>query len=178
MLKVFELTLYLFAGKLVHLQWSRLGKKQEEYVPWIQRLCTNGDRLVLFTQNDDHIYVDYDASYLQKGLELMRSDYSLFKTMYISHWPELLRVCTKLPHNDGQLHGDFSRGLAQIARVFPDRNSLRAQREEPLQREPHCVERGRWAHESDSFRGHVRVPGAGKVLARGGDTQAGPGRLW
>ena len=100
---------YLFAGKLVHLQWSRLGKKQEEYVPWIQRLCTNGDRLVLFTQNDDHIYVDYDASYLQKGLELMRSDYSLFKTMYISHWPELLRVCTKLPHNDGQLHGDFIR---------------------------------------------------------------------
>jgi hypothetical protein len=97
----------LFGKNLVHLQWSRLGLAQVDYVPLMTRLCINGDRLVWFTQNDDHVYLNTDREYISKGLEIMRKDYSLFKSMYVSHWPEALLVSGKFTSSDVHMEGDY-----------------------------------------------------------------------
>ena len=50
---------------------------------------------VYFTQNDDHIFVDDNDYMLQEGLELLAAHKTEFKTIYLSHWPEVLKLSGK-----------------------------------------------------------------------------------
>lgn len=51
---------------------------------------------VLLMQNDDHVYLEKDDSILQEGLQLMLNDNnSQFKSMYITHWPEIIKYSGK-----------------------------------------------------------------------------------
>lgn len=56
------------------------------------------NELVWFTQNDDHIFIDTDADIILEGIELLKNDNTLYKTLYYSHWPELIRVSGKCGH--------------------------------------------------------------------------------
>ena len=53
-------------------------------------------RLVFFLQNDDHVFIDVDTSVLCRGLTLLHSEPSRFKSLYMAHWPEALRLSGKV----------------------------------------------------------------------------------
>jgi len=71
---------------------------QEEWRPFMTRLYEeNGpEALIWFLQNDDHPFLDFDSGLWEEGLELMRKDAVPYKSMYVSHWPEILRLTGKL----------------------------------------------------------------------------------
>ena len=53
------------------------------------------DELVWFSQNDDHIFIDFDMEILNEGLEHLKRETNPVKSIYISHWPELLIMSGK-----------------------------------------------------------------------------------
>ena len=59
-------------------------------------LCPNVDHLVLFLQNDDHVFVDFDTDVLLEGLQLLKADNHPYKAIYMSHWPEIIKLSGKL----------------------------------------------------------------------------------
>jgi len=58
------------------------------------------DSLFWFTQNDDHPYIDDDIGYLLSGCNLVRQAGQIPCSLYLSHWPEILKLSGKLetPH--------------------------------------------------------------------------------
>jgi hypothetical protein len=60
---------------------------------------------VWFTQNDDHIYIDYNNDILLEGLKHFENDNSRHKTIYFSHWPEIIKLSGK--HNNQSLIGNY-----------------------------------------------------------------------
>jgi hypothetical protein len=87
------INLYLPGADLVFTRYEY----QHEWRELIEKICEEDD-LIWFTQNDDHVFVDDDAVYLESGIELLRKDQSIFKTIYFSHWPEILRLSGKCGH--------------------------------------------------------------------------------
>ena len=69
-------------------QWREIFKKH--FVDY------DDDEVLWFMQNDDHPFVDVDEAVWKEGLERMRSDTSQYKTMYPSHWPEILKLSGKM----------------------------------------------------------------------------------
>lgn len=91
-----ELTSSL-GGRLQHLQFTRILIQPL----WRQFMSSIGSgnhsgRLVFFLQNDDHVFVDVDTSVLCRGLTLLHSEPSRYKSLYMSHWPEALRLSGKV----------------------------------------------------------------------------------
>ena len=52
-------------------------------------------KLFWFTQNDDHPYLDNDINYLIAGCEQLASYKDQLASIYLSHWPEMLRLSGK-----------------------------------------------------------------------------------
>jgi hypothetical protein len=70
--------------------------KQIQWVPFIRTLREkHGDELVWFTQNDDHVFVDFNLDILQEGIELLKREPNPHKSLYFSHWPEQIKLCGK-----------------------------------------------------------------------------------
>ena len=91
-----ELTSSL-GSRLQHLEFTRILTQAR----WKWLMSSIGSdnhsgRLVFFLQNDDHIFIDVDTSLLCQGLMLLHSEPSKFKTLYMSHWPEALRLTGKV----------------------------------------------------------------------------------
>ena len=86
-----------FPGIPIEIQFTR-WTLQDEWRPFMTKLYEeNGpDALIWFLQNDDHPFLDFDSTLWDEGLELMKVDPSPYKSMYISHWPEILRLTGKL----------------------------------------------------------------------------------
>jgi hypothetical protein len=53
------------------------------------------DEMVWFTQNDDHVFIDFNMDILNEGLELVKHDKHPHKSIYFSHWPEILKMSGK-----------------------------------------------------------------------------------
>jgi hypothetical protein len=85
----------LFGTEGVHLQFTRFTKQSEWRTFFASEYPLPDDRLVWFSQCDDHVFIDTDTDYLQEGLDLVRQDTSNFKSLYYSHWPEILRLSGK-----------------------------------------------------------------------------------
>jgi hypothetical protein len=86
----------LFINSEIHIEMKRL-EHQEEWKPLIEELCKKFPlkQPIFFTQNDDHIFVDENDNLLQQGIQLMSEDSSDFHTLYLSHWPEILKLSGK-----------------------------------------------------------------------------------
>ena len=71
---------------------------QAAWHPIIMDITANNtiDRLVWFFQNHDHPFVDRDPAVLHEGLRLVAADAYPYRSIYLSHWPEILRVSGKL----------------------------------------------------------------------------------
>lgn len=91
-----ELTSSL-GSRIQHLEFTRILTQAK----WKWLMSSIGSdnhsgRLVFFLQNDDHVFIDADTSLLCRGLKLLHSETSKFKTLYMSHWPEALRLTGKV----------------------------------------------------------------------------------
>ena len=94
----------LFGQRLRTLQHRRLVEQEQ----WQQELnltiappmgggdaYEDANRLVFFLQNDDHPFVDTSQDVLLDGLAQLRADTSRFKTLFMSHWSEILTLIGK-----------------------------------------------------------------------------------
>jgi len=85
---------------LISLLWYRIEDKSEWY-PFIEEIAGNKsqiggpDSLVWFMQNDDHPFVDFGTDVLIEGLHLLAKEKTVFKSLYLSHWPEIVRQSVK-----------------------------------------------------------------------------------
>jgi hypothetical protein len=91
--------LSLFGKEKVNLQLYRMTR-QEQWCIFMREhypIDTYDDnKLIWFTQCDDHMFIDVDKTILNEGIQLLQQDTSKFKTLYYSHWPEILRLSGKL----------------------------------------------------------------------------------
>ena len=90
-----------FPGIPIEIEFKRYTQ-QHEWLPFMTKLhAENGDdALVWFLQNDDHPFLDFDDTLFEEGLAHMRADPAPFKSMYVSHWPEILRLSGKLGNQE------------------------------------------------------------------------------
>ena len=88
---------HLFGKYNVNLNFFRMTRQAEWRAFMKEHYSEDTDRLVWFSQCDDHVFIDVDQTILNEGLDLLRKDTkSSFKTLYYSHWPEILRLSGKL----------------------------------------------------------------------------------
>ena len=71
--------------------------KQLQWIPVITQLVEKHgmNELVWFSQNDDHIFVDFNMDILNEGLELLKNEPSAHKSISFSHWPESIKCAGK-----------------------------------------------------------------------------------
>jgi hypothetical protein len=92
--------------KDIHVTFNRLSI-QSEWCSLIDSLYDKlgGNEPILFLNNDDHVFVDYDNKLLEEGLNILSNDTSLHKSIYISHWPEIIKLSGK--YNIPERVGNF-----------------------------------------------------------------------
>ena len=80
----------------IHITYDRYYQ-QAQWVPFINQLVEKHgeNELVWFTQNDDHIFVDFNMDILNEGLEVLKNEPNKHKSIYFSHWPEIIRLSGK-----------------------------------------------------------------------------------
>jgi hypothetical protein len=92
----------------IYTTFSRLSKdkinitydryvRQSQWLPFINYIVEKHgiDELAWFTQNDDHVFVDYNMDIVNEGIELLKKDPTEHKSIYLSHWPEILKMSGK-----------------------------------------------------------------------------------
>jgi hypothetical protein len=80
----------------IHLTYDRYIK-QSQWIPVIQTLVEKHgeNELVWFTQNDDHVFIDFNMDILNEGLEILKNEPADHKSIYFSHWPEIIKLSGK-----------------------------------------------------------------------------------
>ena len=80
----------------IHVTFDRYYQ-QSKWTPFMIELFDKfgPNELVWFTQNDDHIFIDFNMDILNEGLKLLKNDPSEHKSLYYSHWPEILKMSGK-----------------------------------------------------------------------------------
>jgi hypothetical protein len=80
----------------IHITYDRYCK-QVQWIPFITELMAKHgeNELVWFTQNDDHCFIDFNMDILNEGLELLKNEKNEHKSIYISHWPEIIKKSGK-----------------------------------------------------------------------------------
>lgn len=104
--------------QFIHLNFSYLDKSniyvefdrlciQNQWNPLIPNLYKEfgGNEPIMFLNNDDHVFIDYDTKLLEEGLETLSNEPTRHKSIYISHWPELIKLSGK--YNTHQRYGNF-----------------------------------------------------------------------
>ncbi|GAB5354169.1 hypothetical protein AAMO2058_000096500 [Amorphochlora amoebiformis] len=110
--KLFGDKLKIFSHRrlLAHNEWRQALRNVSRFLPDDKKGELDKQRLMMFTQNDDHAFIDKDTSVLIEGLRRMRIDPSRFTTLYYSHWPELLKL-------SGKMQSPVRRGSYVVARL-------------------------------------------------------------
>ena len=80
----------------IHIEYTRYTL-QSEWLSFIQNIYVKHgkDELAWFIQNDEHIFVDYNMDILVEGIEHLKREPSKHKSIYMSHWPEILKMSGK-----------------------------------------------------------------------------------
>ena len=97
-----DLTNYIYTTFLkleqnkIHIIYDRYDK-QIQWEPFITQLMENHgeNELVWFIQNDDHIFIDFNMDILNEGLETLKCEKNEHKSIYFSHWPEIIKMSGK-----------------------------------------------------------------------------------
>ena len=93
----------IFPNTNVSIVWNRF-ETQKEWARTIKRITSSGN-LIWFTQNDDHPFVDINTDLIREGQSLLGSQSGEMASIYLSHWPEILKLSGK---NQRPLeHGNF-----------------------------------------------------------------------
>jgi hypothetical protein len=83
----------LFIGTEVKMSWTRI-ERQEDWQPIITKIVELDD-YVWFSQNDDHPFIDLDTDLISEGLQLLKEEPNELASIYLSHWPEILKLSGK-----------------------------------------------------------------------------------
>jgi hypothetical protein len=80
----------------IHLEFNRYTT-QNEWTPFFIELNKKYEEneLIWFIQNDDHVFIDFNVDILTEGLDLLKKEKNNFKSLYFSHWPEILKLSGK-----------------------------------------------------------------------------------
>jgi len=97
-----DLTDYIY-DTFAHLPTNKIHIVNDRYcsqVQWEPFIKTiyhkhGPEEAVWFTQNDDHIFVDFNTEILEEGLKILHNESSRHKSIYFSHWPEILKLSGK-----------------------------------------------------------------------------------
>jgi hypothetical protein len=69
---------------------------QEQWIPIITNLKEkHHNELVWFTQNDDHVFIDFNNDILNEGIQLLKNEKEKYKTLLYSHFPEYIKMSGK-----------------------------------------------------------------------------------
>jgi hypothetical protein len=75
----------------IHITYERYTK-QEQWVSFITHLYkTNPEDMVFLCNNDDHIFIDVNNDLVIEGVELLKKEKNKLKSLYLSHFPEILK---------------------------------------------------------------------------------------
>lgn len=82
----------------VHIVLDRYTS-QDKWIPFFNDLMEKHgpNESIWFTQNDDHIFIDYNTDVLLEGLELLKNEKNKYKSLGYSHWPESIKLIGKSP---------------------------------------------------------------------------------
>jgi hypothetical protein len=64
-----------------------------------------GNIPVMFLNNDDHVFIDYNNTILDEGIELISNENNKHKSIYFSHWTEILLLSGK--YNQPERNGNY-----------------------------------------------------------------------
>ena len=86
--------------------------QQQQWIPVISNLMEKygPNEPVWFSQNDDHVFVDFNMDILNEGIELLKNDPAIHKSIGYSHWPEALKVVGR--HNPPELIGNYAKSTS------------------------------------------------------------------
>ena len=104
----------------IHIVFERYSK-QLQWAPFIQTLMKKHgkDELVWFTQNDDHVFVDFNLDILEEGLDLLKREPNPHKSLYFSHWPEQIKLSGKYnTHTRVQHYIKYELSLLDCVQIF------------------------------------------------------------
>lgn len=85
-----DFILSTFSKEKVNLNWYRHNYRNE----W-KDFCDkqiDDNEIVLFLNNDDHAFIDYNTEMIESGIELLKNDPDPCAAIYTSHWPEQMRL--------------------------------------------------------------------------------------
>jgi hypothetical protein len=93
----------LFGERLITLQHRRLTRQQDWQDEWnhtiapphLAHALDESNRLIFFCQNDDHPFIDPSLNVLNEGIDQLRADASLFKSLLMTHWGEAVGLISK-----------------------------------------------------------------------------------
>lgn len=71
--------------------------QQIQWIPFMQKIKEQygPNELIWFAQNDDHVFVDFNMEILNEGIELLKLEKNNRKSIYYSHWPEIIKMSGK-----------------------------------------------------------------------------------
>lgn len=107
----------IFDGVKLHIVWNRI-ETQDEWKPIIRKI-TKSQESIWFTQNDDHPFVDINTEIISEGERLLNQHKGEFASIYLSHWPEILKLSGKndVPFRQGSFIG-FKATLLDSIQIF------------------------------------------------------------
>ena len=77
------------------------------------------DKLVWFTQNDDHVFIDSNLDVVEEGIKLLQNDNKVFSSLCFSHTPEHLALGCKLKAKKvGKYHIVFGIPMTDSIQIF------------------------------------------------------------
>jgi hypothetical protein len=96
----------LFKNIPIYIELERYSE-QSQWIPIIKKLREkyNDNEPILFMNNDDHIFIDFNNDILLEGLEILKHDNNKYKTISISHFPESLTYANN--YNKYELIGNY-----------------------------------------------------------------------
>jgi len=104
----------------IYIEFDRLCI-QHQWNPLIPKLYEEfgGNEPIMFLNNDDHVFIDYDTKLLEEGLAILANEPSHHKSIYISHWPELIKLSGKYnTHNRCSNFIGFKLSLLDSVQIF------------------------------------------------------------
>jgi len=93
----------VFLGTEVKLSWTRI-ERQEDWQPIISKIVELNE-LIWFSQNDDHPFIDHNTDLITEGLQLLEDEPNEYASIYLSHWPEILKLAGK--NSEPELKGGY-----------------------------------------------------------------------
>jgi len=90
----------MYPADKLNLNWYR-HYYSRDWQTWCENMQLQDDDIIWFSGNDDHIFIDYDLTVVEVGINLLKED-SLGQ-VYYSHWPEQMRLAY---HQGGKLTDD------------------------------------------------------------------------